>query len=336
MTASGTAFAIDAYHLVTNHHVVSIDPDPVLVDRSGVRRQGRVIGWRESPDLAVIEVEQALPVSLPWAETGALTEGQTLVALGYPVPDLAFSVTQADIVSFQDEGGIRRAVRTDGAVDRGNSGGPALTLQGEVAGVVTEMADNSSGFQLVALLYTADALAADVGAILSAPQAVEPACDVGPQEVPEEWWEEVSGEDEGAAQAPEAYSYGDDPVLDALQDSCTAGDMWSCDQLYQDSPTESAYEAFGSSCGERTDPVTGSCVDWQAESQGMPEAEEVPYGPVIDLAGLRAACAGGDYDACDSLFYESPADSEEETFGATCGGRAEYEGGTCTARAGTF
>ncbi len=103
----------------------------------------------------MIEVAEALPVWLPWADTQSLTEGQPLVALGYPVPDLAFSVTHADIVTFQTRAGVRRAVRTDGALDRGNSGGPALTADGRVAGVVTEMEANQSGLQLVALLYRA-------------------------------------------------------------------------------------------------------------------------------------------------------------------------------------
>lgn len=342
-TSSGTAFAIGPNHLVTNHHVVSIDPDPMLVDRSGVQRQGRVIGWRESPDLAVIEVSDPLPVALPWANTAALAEGQTLVAIGYPVPDLAFSVTQADIVSFQEVEGVRAAVRTDGAVDRGNSGGPALTVKGEVAGVVTRMADNEDGFQHVALLYTADALAAEVQAILAAPQTVEPTCDVGLQEVPEGWFEDIYGEGGGAAEAPtDAYSYGDDPAFDALQDSCAAGDMYVCDQLYETSPGGSAYEAYGSSCGERTDPRTGSCVDWQAESEGMPEIEpevepeEAPVEPSADLTGLRAACEAGDLAACDSLFVESPAGSDDETFGATCGGRGVYEIATCVSRQGSF
>jgi S1-C subfamily serine protease len=154
--------------------VVGVDPTPELVGRDGARRQGRVIGWRQSPDIAVIRVDEALPVSLPWAKTESLTEGQSLVALGYPVPDLDFSVTDAAIVSFQSRAGVRRAVRTDGALDRGNSGGPALTAAGEVAGVVTEMEANESGLQLVALLYTADALAADVQAILDRPTSSTP------------------------------------------------------------------------------------------------------------------------------------------------------------------
>ena len=264
---SGTGFAVDAHHVVTNHHVVGIDPTPVLVGRDGSRRQGRVTGWRQSPDIAVVEVGDALPVWLPWADTGSLTEGQSLVALGYPVPDLAFSVTQADIVSFQTRAGVRRAVRTDGALDRGNSGGPALTAEGEVAGVVTEMEANSSGLQLVALLYTADALATDVQAILDRPIAVDATCDAGPEVLPEEWEEDYAD-----APAPaQAYGFGDDPRMDGLQDACAAGDMSACDQLYETSPYDSAYEAFGATCGQRTDWMAGLCTGWQTDPQLEPE-----------------------------------------------------------------
>jgi hypothetical protein len=183
------------------------------------------------------------------------------------VPDLDFSVTDAAIVSFQSRAGVRRAVRTDGALDRGNSGGPALTAKGEVAGVVTEMEANESGLQLVALLYTADALAADVQAILDRPTSVDATCDAGRERLPEEWWADYAD-----APAPaQAYGYGDDPQLDALQDACADGDMSGCDGLYQVSPYDSAYEAYGATCGMRTGWMAGSCASWEADPGLQPE-----------------------------------------------------------------
>ena len=55
-----------------------------------------------------------------------------------------------------------------------------------------------------------------------------------------------------AASAPDSgdvNTYGDDPTLDVLWDACAAGDMASCDVLYEDSPLGSEYETFGDTCG---------------------------------------------------------------------------------------
>ncbi len=46
-------------------------------------------------------------------------------------------------------------------------------------------------------------------------------------------------------------SYGDNAALDSLWDSCAAGDLGSCDQLYSQSPVGSDYERFAATCGDR-------------------------------------------------------------------------------------
>ncbi|QAY69649.1 DUF4190 domain-containing protein [Xylanimonas protaetiae] len=54
------------------------------------------------------------------------------------------------------------------------------------------------------------------------------------------------------ATEPGTY-YGDNATLDRLWDACEAGDMASCDDLYDLSEEDSDYEYFGWTCGERTD-----------------------------------------------------------------------------------
>ena len=54
-------------------------------------------------------------------------------------------------------------------------------------------------------------------------------------------------------------SYGDDPELDRLYDACAAGDGWSCDELYWQSPLNSEYEEFGDTCGFRFPPQEVYC-----------------------------------------------------------------------------
>lgn len=67
---------------------------------------------------------------------------------------------------------------------------------------------------------------------------------VGPGDVP-------------AAEAP--GDLGDDDELDALAEDCFDGDFSACDRLFFESDVDSAYEAYGDSCGGRNDPA-GLCV----------------------------------------------------------------------------
>lgn len=48
----------------------------------------------------------------------------------------------------------------------------------------------------------------------------------------------------------EPFVYGDDPALDGLWDACSAGDEDACSDLFFDTPFDSAYERFGSACGD--------------------------------------------------------------------------------------
>jgi S1-C subfamily serine protease len=63
----GSGFAVDANHIVTNRHVVDNDTTPRIVGRDGSVYDGRVVGWRENPDMAVIWVDAELD---PYLEVG--------------------------------------------------------------------------------------------------------------------------------------------------------------------------------------------------------------------------------------------------------------------------
>ena len=51
----------------------------------------------------------------------------------------------------------------------------------------------------------------------------------------------------------------DDATLQAWYDDCAAGDMTACDDLFFQSPYDSEFERFGSTCGGRSDPTDGNC-----------------------------------------------------------------------------
>ena len=120
-------------------------------------------------------------------------------------------------------------------------------------------------------------------------------------------------------------SYGSDSYLDALWDNCSDGNFESCDTLFLDSPSDSEYEAFGDSCGNRNEP-SGYCVDIYQSSGSSGSSSYGNYGSDSYLDSLWDSCSNADFYACDELFLESPYDSEYEDFGDTCGYRNEPSG----------
>ena len=111
-----------------------------MTDRTGRAIAGRVtsIGG-DDWDIATITTTEDLPPALNLADSSKLSEGQSLTVLGYPRG--RYSVSSGILNAFESFDGAtnREIARTDAAVDRGNSGGPALTAAGEVAGSVSSV-----------------------------------------------------------------------------------------------------------------------------------------------------------------------------------------------------
>lgn len=114
-------------------------------------------------------------------------------------------------------------------------------------------------------------------------------------------------------------TYGSDPALDALWDSCAGGDMAACDTLYMESPLGSEYEQFGDTCGGTQ--AGGAYCDVTAEEPAVTGSGTYGSDPALDA--LWDACEGGDMVACDDLYKSSALGSDYETFADTCGGRQE-------------
>ena len=96
---------------------------------------------------------------------------------------------------------------------------------------------------------------------------------------------------------------GDDPDLDSLAQSCFDGDLVACDQLYLQSPADSAYETYGDTCAGRQEAGHGSvlrcrgqcrpdgAVERRARAAGRPgddAALDAPRSPVTTATWRRA------------------------------------------------
>jgi S1-C subfamily serine protease len=143
--------------VLTNFHVVKgARPDQVsviLADGRGLKTT-QVLGDTET-DIAVLRVEAPKPGDgspLPTARLGDSDRariGQWVLALGSPF-GLSQSVTHG-IVSARERGQVslgnsirvKDFIQTDAAINPGSSGGPLLSLNGEVIGINTAIASHS-------------------------------------------------------------------------------------------------------------------------------------------------------------------------------------------------
>jgi len=145
---SGFIYESDGY-ILTNHHVIA-DADEIIVRMADRREfEAVLIGSDESSDIAVlkIEAEKDLPF-LRLGESETLKAGEWVAAIGSPF-NFEQSIT-AGIVSAK--GRTNRAqqyipfIQTDVAINRGNSGGPLLDMDGEVVGINSWILSSSGGY----------------------------------------------------------------------------------------------------------------------------------------------------------------------------------------------
>lgn len=134
--------------------------------------------------------------------------------------------------------------------------------------------------------------------------------------------EQAAGPQEG-----QANTYGDDDTLDALWDQCSEEGTAVCDELFNEAPEGSEYEAFGDTCGGRGDPQVACAPDALAgagTSDGAGgDAPGTGTGDDSELERLKQDCAAGDVQACLTLEFQAPEGSDYAEFGRTCGGRPD-------------
>ena len=138
--------------LVTNAHVVNPVPvggEMVVRFANGQEVPGKVIAVNAGKDIALVQLPPALNgwPTVPAGDSDAMLEGQSVVAMGYPL-GLPFTVTSG-IVS--GKGGTRgnlfvTHLQHEAAVNHGDSEGPLFSGRGEVIGVNPAIDTQGGGF----------------------------------------------------------------------------------------------------------------------------------------------------------------------------------------------
>ncbi|MGW0914117.1 MarP family serine protease [Streptomyces sp. NPDC002784] len=173
----GSGFVYAARHVMTNAHVVAgIDEPSVRVGGVGPAYDARVVLFDPDKDVAVLYVPELSAPVLKWDDSAA--RGDSAVVAGYPQDgDLNLqAATVANRVQatgrniYNDETVTREIYSIRSTVRPGNSGGPLLTTEGRVYGVVfaRSTSDAETGYVL-----TADEVAEDAERAAEATRAVD-------------------------------------------------------------------------------------------------------------------------------------------------------------------
>ncbi|WP_353807256.1 MarP family serine protease [Agromyces sp. SYSU T00194] len=140
ISVTGSGFVVASDRVVTNAHVVAGIDEPVVEAPGRTPVPGRVVYYDEEADLAVIATSGLDAAPLELGDT--LASGAEAVVAGYPYGG-PLEVTPAQVLSAGPlvfNGTLadrpRDAYTLAAAVYQGDSGGPVLTTDGVVAGVV--------------------------------------------------------------------------------------------------------------------------------------------------------------------------------------------------------
>ena len=143
---SGFFLSSDGYAVTNNHVVEGAEKVEVTTD-AGKTYTAKVIGTDPRTDIALIKVEGGSDFPFAKLSDGKTRIGDWVLAVGNPF-GLGGTVT-AGIVSASGRdigsGPYDDFIQIDAPVNKGNSGGPAFNMQGEVVGVNTAIYSPSGG-----------------------------------------------------------------------------------------------------------------------------------------------------------------------------------------------
>lgn len=148
---SGVVVSRDGY-ILTNNHVIEGADRVTVKFADGRVLPGRVVGTDPPTDLGVIKVEAGDLKPARFGDSEALEVGEWVLAIGSPFGRFDNTVT-AGIISAKGRTGLTSTsdernedfIQTDAAINRGNSGGPLVNLDGEVVGINSQIASPSGG-----------------------------------------------------------------------------------------------------------------------------------------------------------------------------------------------
>jgi len=147
--ASGVIIDAAKGYVLTNNHVVS-GANKISVQLSDGREfDAKLVGRDEQTDIALIQLKGATRLTqVKIADSDKLKVGDFAVAIGNPF-GLGQTATSGIVSALGRSGlnleGLENFIQTDAAINRGNSGGALVNLNGELIGLNTAILASSGG-----------------------------------------------------------------------------------------------------------------------------------------------------------------------------------------------
>ncbi len=144
---SGFIFEKNGY-IITNHHVID-GADQIIVRLADKREfEAKLIGSDPTSDIALLKIDADNLPTLKMGSSADLKAGEWVAAIGSPF-NFEQTITAGIVSAKGRSSGAQQYVpfiQTDVAINRGNSGGPLLNLDGEVVGINSWILSSNGGY----------------------------------------------------------------------------------------------------------------------------------------------------------------------------------------------
>ncbi len=152
---------VDKGIILTNLHVVQGAQTIKVVFSDGLESTAHITGAQPENDLAVLQAHK-IPddmIAATMRSTGDLASGDHVLAVGYPFgigPSASAGVISGLKRTFRSPEGkqeMTNLIQFDAAANPGNSGGPLVTMDGEVVGIVTAILNPNQQRSFVGIAF---------------------------------------------------------------------------------------------------------------------------------------------------------------------------------------
>lgn len=161
--AEGSGFAVDTDLILTNFHVIELEPSPKIIFSDNTFETAEIIAADKDADLALLKVNKKLN-KVTFGNPSKLESSEELLAIGYPLGgDLKgeASVNRGFLAGrrYSKDLGIE-FIQIDATLNPGVSGGPLIDVCGRVIGV------NTAGMAGLGMAISSDSIMDKWGAMM--------------------------------------------------------------------------------------------------------------------------------------------------------------------------